>query len=280
MEWSSITRLDLTGIIMHVSEMETLVQGILECSLTHLKIACCDVNYGSFWLGRLGESTSLECLNLAENALSAYNFFVMMTRLAACRSLRYLDLSHNEMGIEMSYGLVFLPQFRSISFLKISGCRLTDEGLVRVAPYFHHCPFLAHLDLSGNGIKYEGIRTLASVLHVCKALAHLVLRANEIQAVGLQHLVQALGNAASLRHVNLRDNQLGAEGVEKLARAMQEKSASIKHRNFGNDENCSSLICLDLQDNKIGAEAVETLEALISQCTSVFFLKLQGNVLF
>jgi hypothetical protein len=124
-----------------------------------------------------------------------------LAHLAACRDLRWLDLSHLFVTDE---GFQPFAKSTSLKQLFLEGTKLTDKSLAQIAG----CQELEELDLSNLAISDESLAAIGNL----KQLRVLYLTGSPVTDMGLDHL-QSL---KQLETLETSGTKVSAEGRQKL----------------------------------------------------------------
>jgi Ran GTPase-activating protein (RanGAP) involved in mRNA processing and transport len=235
--------------------------------------------------------SSLQHLELRDNAIGSDGCHALASPLQSMSSLQHLELRNNVIGAEGCRELApALQSMSSLQTLILILNQIGNDGCRALAPSLQSMVSLQHLDLSRNGIGAAGSRELAPALQsmsslrsldlhrngigdeCCRALAPalqsmsllqtLNLSFNQIDAVGCLSLAPALQSMSSLQHLELSSNQTGAEGCRALAPAMQSMSL---------------LQTLNLSVNQIGDDGCHALASALQSMSSLQTLELTHN---
>jgi hypothetical protein len=114
------------------------------------------------------------------------------------KTLKYLDLSNNNIGIEGSYFISLM---------------------------MHDCRLLTKINVGYNNIGNEGVKLIAQQLKTNNTITELKLRFNNIDNIGLGHICDAIQVNKTLELLNLKDNFITDEGLRIMADALS--------KNFG-----------------------------------------------
>ncbi|XP_029103408.1 NACHT, LRR and PYD domains-containing protein 12-like [Scleropages formosus] len=212
--------------------------------------------------------------------------------------LRELDLSYNhpgDSGVKLLFDLQQDPTCK-LETLKLSGCRLTEEGCASLASALRSNPsHLRELDLSYNHSGDSGVKLLSHLLQdpTCK-LETLRLSNCKLTEGGCTSLTSALCSnpCKHLRELDLSYNHPGDSGVKLLSDLLQDptcKLETLRLKMCGLTEKCCEVLAsvltsnsshlreLDLSDNDLQDSGVELLSAgLGNKCCKLDTLRLSG----
>ena len=137
--------------------------------------------------------------------------------LKKIKALSHLGLSGNKLRDEGVKRLA-LGQCRSLSFLNIASCDIGPVG----ATHLGQCKMFSQLGLSCNTILCESAGAMAGMMEQCPLFsrARIDLGYNGIQDAGAGRIATVLGGCASLSHIDLRSNNIGDQGARSIAVAL------------------------------------------------------------
>ncbi|XP_018596646.2 NACHT, LRR and PYD domains-containing protein 12-like [Scleropages formosus] len=199
--------------------------------------------------------------------------------LTKSSSLRELDLSDNDLrdsGLELlSAGLANANC--KLETLRLSGCRLTQEGFASLASVLCANPsYLRQLDLSYNDLGDSGVKLFSLILGDPKyRLENLRLNGCNLTGECCEMFASTVSSKfSSLREVDLSENDLQDSGVELLCGGLQNpycklETLRLKRCNLSQiccetlalviSSNSSRLRELDLSDNDLEDSGVKKL---------------------
>ncbi|KAL1249564.1 hypothetical protein QQF64_020569 [Cirrhinus molitorella] len=266
-------RLSGCGITKEACAFLTSALSSKPCQLKKL-----DLSYNKLWdlgVGMFSELLANPNCNLEELRLERCNFTSKSCGLGLENSrLKALDLSDNDLqdfGMKKLMNSLKDPSCK-LEKLRLSCCRLTEEGFLSLASALRSNPFsLKELDLSKNFPGCIGITHLFTVLGENSGLEKLCLDSCELTA----DMCGLAGNL-NLKELNLSNNKLKNEGVQLLCILLQEGSCAmntLKLSNCGLTDSCceylaSLLSCqcisveLDLSRNDISQQAEQFLSSI------------------
>ena len=157
----------------------------------------------SFLFRGLTRSSSIKCMGLQCNGLSAAAIQSMVPFLQNANNLTELELCNNNIQSEGFNSLFRALQNSPIEELDCSGC-----GIKTIEIDNEHIPkHLAVLNLKNNNINADGCRRLARLLMKGgAAITSLDISHNQIDDDGVAFLVDALQSNTSLWNLNLSGN--------------------------------------------------------------------------
>ena len=183
----------------------------------------------------LAYNASLAELNIGRNTFSKNNEGWIHLFKALCNntSLKKLDISHNELGMEGSVALAeMLSCNKSLTELNLECCHIPEDGLREIARGLLQNTSLKKLDISFNNLGMEGSVALAEMLSCNKSLTELNLGWCDIPEAGLREIARGLLQNTSLKKLDISYNKLGMEGSVALAE-MLSCNKSLTELNLG-----------------------------------------------
>ncbi|CAO3587225.1 unnamed protein product [Absidia cylindrospora] len=222
------------------------------------------------------EQTSLEELDLSDNAFGPAGAEPLIDFLSNTKTLRILRLNNNGLGIGGGTMIAKALQASadnaraenrpsSLHTIICGRNRLEDGSSKALAQAFASHGTLQVVRMPQNGIRPDGIKTIVQGLSECPDLRHLDLQDNTFTSKGSQALAAALAHWPQLSILNVGDCLLGKSGGVALAEALESgNNAQLTH--------------LHLQYNEISAPAVTILAAAIkTHLKDLIHLELNGN---
>ncbi|KAI8084690.1 uncharacterized protein BX664DRAFT_267003 [Halteromyces radiatus] len=222
------------------------------------------------------EQTSLEELDLSDNAFGPAGAEPLIDFLSNSKTLRILRLNNNGLGIGGGTMIAKALQASadkaraenrpsSLHTIICGRNRLEDGSSKALAQAFASHGTLQVVRMPQNGIRPTGIKTIVQGLSKCSDLYHLDLQDNTFTSKGSQALASALTHWPKLKVLNVGDCLLGKSGGVALAEALE----------LGNNV---ELTHLHLQYNEISAAAVTVLAGAIkTHLKELIHLELNGN---
>ena len=275
----------------HVTEnqIRTLTNSLVRLSKTdRLRIEKLDLNSNQLTYASVEDLLirassafqSLESLNLRFNKFEPEKIATMLAN-SSCRSVSYLDLCGNNLGVS---GLQALEKVVSddwlanLEYLDLSGC-LTDDANTNAAALEtflkaleNCCPNLCTLDLSNNNLGTPGASILAEVIKSYRLdneisphewgwswLKSVNLNNTKLGDEGLCALIKILEGSCWFEELYLQSNGIHATGAQCLAESMN--CSVVVARDILWDE-CH----LDLEDNQLGVEGIIAIGEILSRC--------------
>ena len=231
----------------------------------------------------LAHNASLVELNIGRNSFSkntitSEGWVHLFKALCNNTSLKKLDISHNDLGMEVSVPLAeMLSCNKSLTELNLGCCDLPEAGLREIARGLLHNISLKKLDISGNKPGMEGSVALAEMLSCNKSLTELNLGWCDIPEAGLREIARGLLQNNSLKKLDISGNKLGMEGSVALAEMLSSNQSLTELNLRGCDipegglreiargllQN-TSLKKLDISDNNLGMEGSVALAEMLS----------------
>jgi Ran GTPase-activating protein (RanGAP) involved in mRNA processing and transport len=241
----------------------------------------------------LRSMSSLQILNLSNNAIGDAGCALLVPALQSMSSLQHLDLSLNEIGAAGCASLA--PALQSISSLQILNLSYNDfgdAGCASLAPALQSMSLLHVLDLSHNKFGAAGCSSLASALQSMSSLTALNLSHNDIGDKSCASLATALQSMSSLCTLDLSYNFIGDAGCAELAPALMLMSSlqnfQIRSNRIKNAgcvslapalQSMSSLQTLGMSLNKIGDAGCAALASALPSMPSLQTLDLDDNMI-
>ena len=129
-----------------------------------------------------------------------------------------LWLDDNPIGLQTIFHA--LKQNKTLKYLCISDCGMTDTGVALLADALHTNSTLEELDISDNQICEESASHIARVLNDTNVLSRLWLVRNPFGDKGLQTIFDALKQNKTLKLLSIYDCGMTDTGVASLADAL------------------------------------------------------------
>ncbi|CAO3631890.1 unnamed protein product [Cunninghamella blakesleeana] len=222
------------------------------------------------------EQTSLEELDLSDNAFGPAGAEPLIDFLSNSKTLRILKLNNNGLGIGGGTMIAKALQASadkaraegrpsSLHTIICGRNRLEDGSSHALANAFASHGTLQVVRMPQNGIRPDGIKTIVNGLSKCTNLRHLDLQDNTFTSKGSQALASALPHWPELSILNVSDCLLGKSGGVAIAHSLEKgKNVQLTH--------------LHLQYNEITAPAIIILaNAIKSHLKELIHLELNGN---
>ncbi|XP_062319097.1 stonustoxin subunit beta-like [Osmerus eperlanus] len=127
-----------------------------------------------------------------------------------------------------------------ITFYRLSGCHITEEGCDSLSSALKSTSFLRQLDLSNNDLKDAGMKLLSAGLRnqLCK-LEILRLSGCLVTEEGCASLASALrSNPFHLRELNLSYNHPGEKGLKLLSAGLEDPHCRLEKLNVDHGGEC------------------------------------------
>lgn len=187
------------------------------------------------------EQTSLEELDLSDNAFGPAGAEPLIDFLSNSKTLRILKLNNNGLGIGGGTMIAKALQASAdkaradgrTSSLHTIICgrnRLEDGSSQALADAFASHGTLKVVRMPQNGIRPDGIKAIVTGLSKCTQLYYLDLQDNTFTSKGSQALASALPNWPELSVLNVSDCLLGKSGGVALAKALEKgKNPHLTH---------------------------------------------------
>eukprot|EP00768_Dysnectes_brevis_P006311 gnl/Dysnectes_brevis/4916_a6830_415.p1 GENE.gnl/Dysnectes_brevis/4916_a6830_415~~gnl/Dysnectes_brevis/4916_a6830_415.p1 ORF type:complete len:977 (-),score=202.90 gnl/Dysnectes_brevis/4916_a6830_415:61-2991(-) len=270
-------------------------------SLTYLEeldLSGCSVGHAAHDLSEhLSSLKYLAVLNLRNSSLGPGSE-ALGHAISGLKRLECLDISHNALG-PAALGLGDGRQFKALKELRIDGCDLKDEGVVKIAACLAATP-LSVLHMSRAGVGCAGVEALAAVSGAwelkelnlgynllggaLEPLSSMLLSSNttiesiDITACDLgeeasEMLGQSLKDASELRVLRLGDNHLGSLGLISNLACLDTIILSGGWLGTGISNVPSGLSHLDLSDTHLDASD-GLLWSALGNCTRLRYLDL------
>ncbi len=193
-------------------------------------------------------NTTLNSLNLAENAIDAEGAKEIAEALMANSTLTSLNFNKNNIGAEGTKEIAeALRVNKTLISLNLAENTIYAEGTKEIAEALMVNSTLTLLNLANNGLGYEGAKLIADVLKVNGTLTSLTLDHN-LDEEGAKVIAEALKVNKTLTSLNLMGTDMGNTGAEVIAEMLKMNN---------------TLTSLNLRYNRIGKEgAMEISNAL------------------
>ncbi|XP_062313809.1 ribonuclease inhibitor-like [Osmerus eperlanus] len=133
-----------------------------------------------------------------------------------------------------------------ITFYRLSGCHITEEGCASLSSALKSTSFLRQLDLNNNDLKDAGMKLLSAGLGnpLCK-LETLRLSGCHITEEGCASLSSALKSTSFLRQLDLNNNDLKDAGMKLLSAGLGNPLCKLETLRLSGchitEEGCASL---------------------------------------
>eukprot|EP00118_Oscarella_pearsei_P014871 m.130118 g.130118 ORF g.130118 m.130118 type:complete len:1377 (+) comp38011_c0_seq23:83-4213(+) len=116
-------------------------------------------------------NTALTCLDVGDCGLTSVAAPDVARLLSSNTSLRELNISANELGLDAWERIgMALQKNSSLTSLCLDYCDLGDDGLIALCDAFAHTTTLKSVDLEGNGITDRGVGILLEALKLNSSL--------------------------------------------------------------------------------------------------------------
>jgi hypothetical protein len=153
------------------------------------------------------------------------------------------------MGVEYIYHA--LLNNKTLKCLDLSNNNIGVEGSYFISLIMRDCRLLTLINVGYNNIGNEGVKLIAEQLKTNNTITELKLRCNDIDDIGLGYICDAIKVNKTLDLLNLQDNFITDEGLRILAGALCENFSLTKvelDRNIFTDQGVSNLV--DILSNK------------------------------
>jgi Leucine Rich repeat len=211
--------------------------------------------------------------------------------LAANTTLKFLDLSDNEVGELGAPAIAHaLTKNRTLTRLDLDDNGIGNVGSVTIAMALLQNMSLQTLFLCGNGIDPAGAASFAETLRINTCLVELRLARNNIGDNGAELLARAVAENHSLVQLNFHSCNIGDAGLTALAQALEYNTSLIGLRLSDNTFGIAGLTSiafvltentglaeLNLGDNTINDDGAAVLAGMLRRNSTVMELHLQDN---
>ena len=200
---------------------ELLVATMNNRYLKYINLSGCSLDSGvvHYLAGTLNANDTLEKLILANCALNSKGLISIFVALRNLTTLRYLDLSDNQITDEAVTALAEAIFCNHLLHLNLSNCLQDAKSSVIVTAIANRVTFKS-LDLSNNGISDEGAAFMTSAIVANKYLRHINLSNNCFNNKSIESILHVIAMTNSLHHVDLSSFNITDElagGLEELA---------------------------------------------------------------
>uniref|UniRef100_A0A8C9TLD3 Protein NLRC5-like n=1 Tax=Scleropages formosus TaxID=113540 RepID=A0A8C9TLD3_SCLFO len=288
-------KLWLTHCSLHSAHMDRLFQTIAGCP----QLTLLDLSNNTFGnnglkklLGLLPQLSSIQEINVSNNAVTVEGVLLLAETLRTCAKLKVVDVSH---GGEQRIILKFhtsksqqqvnnpeapttmendLPLFKKLSLQQ--SC-IRPGSMEELCRRLAQCGGLVQLDFSGGSLDRSSVEKLVKHLPGMTRLKVLNLSGNLLGDEGIRHFVNLLPDLHTLATVSLNNNNLTQTGALHLVRAMSvcaqlvavEVSLGQEDRSviqFAQSSACDLSQSLSLRECHFGADHLQKLADILVCC--------------
>ena len=183
-------------------------------------------------------------LKISQLDITPFGIDAITSALCENRSIRTIDLSHNEFGEEGAIALATAIQINhSITDLRISNIGLGPIGVRAIANSLHQHKGLTALDISLNVFGSEGSKAFAKVLSINNSIRHLNLEGCLYSSNEVKTFLSGLVANRSISTLTLANNRIDANHLQSVL------STLYQHVDVGHTN--ASLTSLDLGNNPL-----------------------------
>ena len=174
------------------------------------------------------------------------------------------EVSINSKKQKISIALLLIKQLRSLTILRVSGCKITDQGADMIAGVLLQTVSLETLDVSNTTLNVAKAQKINNALKSLTSLKSLKINDNDISDKAAGSIATVILNNPLLEKLNLSHNKLSSAGVLQITNAL------LVFKNIK---------MLDISKNSVTSDNIEKLSAALSECPLIQELNLSQNLL-
>ena len=160
--------------------------------LTHIDVTACDFNYKT----------------IAE----------FCEALQDCKSLKYLNLSHNSIVGQVPYKMAsLLSVLTKLEYLSLCNCQIDPTGMNIIAAELKELCTLQYVYLNLNEMTHDAVDSLAAMITSNKSMRKFALPKYNGSYIGIEAIIQAMRNISSLEYLDIGCAQVFVDTAIKLA---------------------------------------------------------------
>ena len=231
----------------------------------------------------------LEHLNLSNCKLSEVQITSVAKSLSKISQLMYLDISHNEINHNASFGIAsIIVNSKCLQTLNLNNCNLKETAFKIISDSLGTITSLASIDMSNNCITFKTAQSIAVAFSKNVDIEQFNLCACLMNNAALT-IFSAINQHCAITHLCLRSNPITDE-MAKLVGSVLSVNANIKHLDLGHCNlkefgfieildgltNTTTLHYINVESNVISEELVARIASLIHRNTSLQTLNLSN----
>lgn len=237
----AVTRLGLLGNDFSAAGAELLASALLgNRTVRSLDLSWNDLGgRGAFAIAEaLAKNTTLEELVLRRASIPSDAVIAVLAIMRTQKNLLRLEMDSPRLpglGDEVAkHAARVLELNGTLRHLRLSACKIDDEGAALLAHALLRNESLESLALPANKIGVVGAEALASLLVQKGTLTALDLSSNSVDDDGAVALGQALAQTTALKALNLQSNGIGDRGLAAVAAGMADNTTVSELKLWGN----------------------------------------------
>jgi hypothetical protein len=205
----------------------------------------------------LQDTPSITELSMVSTGLDLDDAYVICEALIVNSTLKFLDISSNEIGHQGAYHLSValltngtltnlnlsytnignmgadhissaLKTNKSLKALRLRNNSISAEGILHIAVALKFNSTLTDIELSWNGFQDEGAKYLADAIKINKSISCIKMAGCVISQDGASYIADALMTNTSIKEISLACNIIGDAGAFHIARALKSKGCVIE----------------------------------------------------
>jgi Ran GTPase-activating protein (RanGAP) involved in mRNA processing and transport len=162
-------------------------------------------------------TTSLEDLDLGDNAIKDADGVVLFEALQSNRTLISLHLAHNQLGLESMRSLsMALRVNTTLMDLDLSHNKINGKALEILSQTVGKSCSLTSLNLANNAIQHKDVTHLIQLVRLFPELVDLDLAGNALENASVDYLRQYLRGDFTLKRINLTNNNIEKLVIDEL----------------------------------------------------------------
>lgn len=225
---SHVVQVDFSGCALDEKGMSIVYRIVKLCkNVTDVNLSRNNLGRsGITWVSKLLQNADICYLSLTHNALGDKDMEVFFPALVESDTIISLDLSYNILGPNTGNLLTKFMPVCSVKFLNLSHNEIGAEGARQMIDGLQENDSLRELDLSWNYLYDKGMASIADIILTVPWLRKISLNGNFISQVGAQYIAQSIRENFSLQVLNLAQNFIRSHGACALIRAVRSNSGS------------------------------------------------------
>ncbi|XP_013417118.1 leucine-rich repeat-containing protein 74B [Lingula anatina] len=213
---TKVTKLNLRGNSLGVEGVDNICRMMEENSIiTDLDLSENDVSGRATKIiaQMLVVNQTIQRLTLEENGLTDQDAKVLVGPVEDHSSLIYLNLSHNNFGIQS--GILFQKMIENgmLEELDLSWNQIRGDGALAICRGVKENNSLKILNMSWNGLAEEGAISMGQALQASRTMTELDISSNRINDQGFLILIKSLRDNDTLKTLKVGQNPITEDAV-------------------------------------------------------------------
>jgi Ran GTPase-activating protein (RanGAP) involved in mRNA processing and transport len=207
--------------------------------------------------------------------------------LKTLTEITHLDLSYNQMGLDMESVFEAMKNFTKLTHLNLSENSLALVDMNKLVKILEKNINLSYLNIGYNFMNKHEIEKIVNNLNYCPNLSSLNLRFNKISKTAIKILGNNILNITDLNLSEIIISEIGIECFAEMIGKLKKLSRLELVSNDINDNDIkiiakklnSKLAHLNLNKNQITDYGVKSIIEIINICPELSYLNIESNLI-